>query len=112
MTQIPSTDVAHVPDPLPAELPVLDVREPHEWEAGHIDGAVHVPLGELSDRLGEVPTARPLLVTCKAGGRSAKAVEFLTAQGYDAVNLDGGMLAWEQAARPMVSETAEDPRVV
>ncbi len=112
MTQIPSTDVAHVPDPVPAELPVLDVREPHEWEAGHIDGAVHVPLGELSDRLGEVPSGRQLLVTCKAGGRSAKAVEFLVAQGYDAVNLDGGMLDWAQAGRPMVSETGGDPEVV
>ena len=112
MTQIPTTDVAHVPDPLPAELPVLDVREPHEWEAGHIEGALHVPLGDLSDRLGEVPSGRQVLVTCRVGGRSAKAVEHLVSQGYDAVNLDGGMLAWEQAARPMVSETGHDPRVV
>ncbi len=112
MNPIPSTDVAHVPDPVPAELAVLDVREPHEWEAGHIEAAVHVPLGELSDRLGEVPSGQQLLVTCKVGGRSARAVQFLVAQGYDAVNLDGGMLDWAQAGRPMVSETGGDPEVV
>lgn len=111
MTQIPTTTVPGVPDPLPQGLGVLDVREQDEWDHGHIDGAVHVPLSELPGRLDEVPTEQTLVV-CKAGGRSAQAVGWLVQQGRDAVNLDGGMLDWEAAARPMISESGEAPRVV
>ena len=108
---VPTVAISGVPDPLPEGLAVLDVREPVEWAHGHIEGAVHIPLGELTDRLDEVPEAQPLVV-CKVGGRSAYAVAWLTQQGRDAVNLDGGMLDWEAAGRPMVSETQGPPRVV
>lgn len=111
MTQIPTVTVDGVPDPLPEELVVLDVREPVEWEHGHIDGALHIPLHTLPARLPELPAGQTLVV-CKIGGRSAQAVQWLQQQGYDAVNLAGGMLDWEGAGRPMVSETGRPPHVV
>jgi rhodanese-related sulfurtransferase len=108
---VPTVAVTGVPDPLPAGLTVLDVREGFEWDAGHIDGAVHVPLGELSDRLAEVPDGK-VLVVCKVGGRSGQATAWLSQQGLDVVNLDGGMLDWEAAGRAMVSESGAPPQVV
>jgi rhodanese-related sulfurtransferase len=108
---VPTVEISGVPDPLPAGLPVLDVREPAEWERGHIEGAVHIPLGELPARLGEVPPDQTLVV-CRIGARSAQAVAWLGRQGYDVVNLAGGMHAWQDAGRPMVSETGGPPQVV
>lgn len=100
---IPTTDVSGVPEPIPADLVVLDVREDHEWSAGHIDGAIHIPLGQLQARVGELDPQARTLVVCHVGGRSARATAWLDAQGHDAVNLEGGMDAWEQAGRPVVS---------
>lgn len=111
MHQIPTVTVDGVPHPLPEGLVVLDVREPVEWAHGHIDGAVHIPLMQLPQRLAELPDGQTLVV-CKIGGRSAQAVGYLTQQGIDAVNLDGGMLEWAGAGRPMVSETGRPPHVV
>ncbi|WP_203337805.1 rhodanese-like domain-containing protein [Nocardioides limicola] len=111
MTAIPTVAIDGVPTPLPDGLTVLDVREPEEWVAGHIDGALHIPLGQLPERLAEVPASQTLVV-CKVGGRSARAVAWLQAQGCDAVNLDGGMLDWESAGRPMVSELGQPPMVI
>ena len=111
MPEIPTVTVDGVPDPLPPDLPLLDVREQEEWDAGHVEGALHVPLSLLPLRLADVPSGQ-VLVTCKVGGRSAQAVGYLAQQGYDVVNLDGGMLAWEAAGRPMVSENGRAPEVV
>ena len=111
MTQIPTVAIGGVPDPLPDALTVLDVREQVEWDHGHIEGAVHVPLMDLPQRLAELPSGQTLVV-CKVGGRSAQATGYLAQQGYDVVNLDGGMLDWEAAGRPMVSETGQPPQVV
>ncbi len=108
---IPTVDVAGVPDPLPDGLVVLDVREPVEWQHGHIEGAVHVPLSLLPLRVAELPAAQTLVV-CTVGARSAQAVMWLQQQGHDAVNLAGGMLDWAAAGRPMVSETGAPPQVV
>ena len=108
---VPTVAISGVPDPLPEGLAVLDVREPVEWVHGHIEGAMHIPLSELAGRLDEVPVEQTLVV-CKVGGRSARAVMWLQGQGRDAVNLDGGMLDWEAAGRPMVSETGQPPQVV
>ena len=109
--QVPTVAITGVPDPLPAQLPVLDVREPVEWQYGHIEGALHIPLSELMQRVDEVPSTQTLVV-CKVGGRSAQAVAWLNQQGRETVNLDGGMLEWEAAGRPMVSETDGPPQVV
>ncbi|NYD43856.1 rhodanese-like domain-containing protein [Nocardioides panaciterrulae] len=111
MHQIPTVSVDGVPDPLPPGLVVLDVREPVEWEHGHIDGALHIPLMQLPQRFSELPEGQALVV-CKIGGRSAQAVGYLVQQGIDAVNLDGGMIGWAEAGRAMVSETGQRPHVV
>ena len=111
MNTVPTAAVAGVPDPLPDELSVLDVREAFEWEHGHIEGAIHIPLMDLPERLDEVSGGQTLVV-CKVGSRSAHAAAYLLEQGYDVVNLDGGMLDWSAAGRRMVSETGGPPQVV
>ena len=108
---IPSTTVDALPDPLPEGWAVLDVREPEEWAHGHIEGAVHVPLMQLPQRRDEVPDGR-VLVVCKIGGRSMQATHYLAQQGFDVVNLDGGMIDWAAAGRPMLSDTGRAPQVV
>lgn len=108
--QVPTVSIDGIPNPLPAGLVVLDVREQVEWDAGHIEGALHIPLSELGSRLDDVPHDQTLVV-CKVGGRSAQATAWLAHQGRDVVNLDGGMLDWEAAGRPMVSENGQPPQV-
>ena len=78
---------------------LLDVREPGEFAAGHIDGAVLLPLATLSAEYAKLPKDVPLVVYCRSGVRSAKAVAFLAAHGFArAVSLDGGYLAFAGAA--------------
>lgn len=110
MNGIPTVSIDQVPDPLPDGLTVIDVREPVEWAHGRIDGATHIPLGELMERVGEVPLEGQVLVVCKVGGRSAQATGFLVQSGVEAINLDGGMLEWAGAGRAMVSDLG-DPTV-
>jgi rhodanese-related sulfurtransferase len=111
MSGVPTVAISGVPDPLPDGLSVVDVREPVEWHHGHVEGAIHIPLGELTGRLDEVPEGQTLVV-CKVGARSARAVMWLSQQGRDVVNLDGGLLDWEAAGRPLVSESGQPPRIV
>jgi rhodanese-related sulfurtransferase len=99
--EIPAITVADVSDDLLAEVHVLDVREPDEWARGHIDGAQHIPLGELQARVAEVPNDRKVICVCAVGGRSGMATRFLGSEGRDAVNLDGGMFSWQAAGRPV-----------
>jgi rhodanese-related sulfurtransferase len=105
---VPSVEPAGVP----VDARILDVREPDEWDAGHIDGALHIPLADLPGRVGELPADEDLVVVCRTGGRSGRATAWLVQNGYDAVNLDGGMGAWAAAGRPMVSETGDAPTVL
>ncbi|MFI8290416.1 rhodanese-like domain-containing protein [Streptomyces sp. ms191] len=101
---LPSVDVASVP----ADALVLDVREDDEWAAGHVEDALHVPMSDFVARFGEVTEAvadgRRAYVMCRVGGRSAQVTQYLVQQGIDAVNVDGGMLAWDGAGRPMVAD--------
>ncbi|MFC3300903.1 rhodanese-like domain-containing protein [Arthrobacter agilis] len=97
---------------VPGDARVLDVREDYEWEAGHIDGAVHIPLDQLPERFGELDPDEDLHVICRAGGRSQRAAEWLESHGYTAINVSGGMGAWLEAGRPMVSETGSEPAVL
>jgi len=100
---VPTAEIDAIPDTIPADLVVLDVREPHEWAAGHIEGAVHIPLGDIPARVGELDPSVRTLVVCHLGGRSARATQWLHAQGHDVTNIAGGMEAWEAAGRPTVS---------
>ncbi|MFI9580742.1 rhodanese-like domain-containing protein [Streptomyces sp. NPDC052236] len=101
---LPTVDVAAVP----SDGLVLDVREDDEWAAGHVEGALHVPMSDFVARFGEVTEAlgdgRRAYVMCRVGGRSAQVTQYLVQQGIEAVNVDGGMLAWDGAGRPMVAD--------
>jgi rhodanese-related sulfurtransferase len=97
---------------LPDDAVMVDVREPDEWERGHAPGAIHIPLADLPARVGELPEVDGALpVMCRSGNRSGRAVQWLVAQGYDVVNAEGGMLAWQAAGKPMVTETEAEPSV-
>lgn len=82
-----------------AAVQVVDVREDWEWARGHIAGAMHIPLVQLPDRLGELDAARDVAFICHLGGRSAQATRLGLARGLaGAVNVAGGMDAWEARA--------------
>ena len=87
------------------EFQLLDVREAHEWEICNLEelGAFRIPMGDLPDHLHELDEDRPVVVHCRSGGRSARAVELLRKAGYDAVNLEGGVLAWAEEVDPEMS---------
>lgn len=80
---------------------VLDVRQPDEFRGGHIGGAHLIPLNELPARLNEIPQDRPVLCVCRSGSRSSAAMGQLRRAGCDALNLRGGMLAWQMAGFPV-----------
>jgi len=73
---------------------IVDVREQHEWNSGHIYGATHIPLGELPERVHELDQAKETILVCHSGVRSAMACEFLAESGYKVINMLGGMLHW------------------
>ncbi len=82
----------------------IDVREDNEWNEHHIDGAIHIPLGQLPNRLAELETYKDssVVTQCRSGKRSAKALELLKAAGFTKVyNMDGGIQAWEKAGLPL-----------
>jgi len=80
---------------------LVDVREPDEYEEVRAEGAILVPLGDVVDRVGELPRNRPLLLICRSGARSLRAAEFLASRGYDVANVAGGTLSWVDAALPV-----------
>lgn len=79
------------------EAAIIDVREPAEVAAGKIPGAVNIPLGLLEFRMNELDKAQKYIMVCRSGGRSSQATNFLEHQGYNVINMDGGMMAWEGA---------------
>jgi rhodanese-related sulfurtransferase len=83
---------------------LVDVRADHEWDAGRISGAAHVPLPELPQRLGEIDKDRPVVVYCRGGNRSSMATEALTDAGYDAVKLSEGIVGWSDDDLPLEPE--------
>jgi rhodanese-related sulfurtransferase len=85
---------------------VVDVREPGEWDAGRIEGTVHIPLGDLGQRRESIDRARPVIFHCRVGGRSMMAAEAFRAAGYDAYSMAGGIQLWDDQRRPMVPEGA------
>jgi rhodanese-related sulfurtransferase len=92
-------------DELPADARILDVREQFEWDEGHIAGAVHVPMNEVPNRVTYQPDLispdERVYVVCAVGGRSGQVTAWLVRNGYDAVNVAGGMHAWADAGRPI-----------
>lgn len=90
---------------------LLDVREDDEWTAGYAPGARHIPLGQLGARTAEIPQDQVVYVICRSGGRSARAAQALSAAGWDAINVAGGMQDWAAAGRPMATDSGAEPFV-
>ena len=80
---------------------VVDVRQQAEWKTGHIRGAVHIPLTQLSQRLAGLPRDKTIVTVCRSGHRSGIAARTLTRAGHDVLNLRGGMNAWARAGLPL-----------
>ncbi|MGO1055830.1 rhodanese-like domain-containing protein [Crossiella sp. CA198] len=97
---------------VPQDAYLLDVREDDEWAAGHAEGAKHIPMGEVVTRLEELPNDGLVHVICRAGGRSARVTAYLNSNGWDAINVDGGMQLWQAAGRPLVGESGAEPTVI
>jgi rhodanese-related sulfurtransferase len=83
---------------------LVDVRADHEWEAGHIPGALHVRLEDLAQRTGELDRERPVILYCRGGTRSSMATEALGDSGFDAAKLTEGIVGWEQEGLEMEPE--------
>jgi len=87
---------------------LLDVREVDEWQAGHAPEATHVPMNEVPENhAGRLPRDNRIVVMCRAGARSQRVAQFLQQEGYDVVNVDGGMNAWFSSGRPVVTDDGE-----
>ncbi|MHB8379791.1 MAG: rhodanese-like domain-containing protein [Acidimicrobiales bacterium] len=86
---------------------LLDVREESEWDAGHAPMASLIPLAELPDHLDELPRDRLIVCTCRSGGRSLRAATYLQENGFDVVNLSGGMMAWFGEDLPFESDSGD-----
>jgi rhodanese-related sulfurtransferase len=94
-------------DELAAELArgarLIDVREPGEYDSGHVPGAVLIPLGDVPDNIERFRGEGPAYLICRTGGRSMRACEYLAGFGIDAVNVAGGTLAWELSGREVAT---------
>lgn len=101
---VSQVSVADVPVAFDDSAVLLDVREDDEWQRGHADGALHIPMGDVPARIGELDTDAALYVVCHAGGRSLRVAQYLARNGYEPINVDGGMLAWASAGRPVVTD--------
>jgi hydroxyacylglutathione hydrolase len=104
LAKVPQMNSGELSEKLESANPpvVLDVRERDEWEAGHIAGAVHIPLGQLTDRVAELERDRPLVLHCQSSGRSSIAASVLRAQGFNnVVNLSDGFTGWQRRGLPV-----------
>jgi rhodanese-related sulfurtransferase len=84
------------------EVVLIDVREPEEYAAGHIPDVTLMPMGEVPERLNDIPTDKTVIAYCRSGNRSGQVMQFLQQHGYENVhNMEGGIIAWEQAGLPV-----------
>ena len=100
---VPEVDVDELAEVRAAGAPVIDVREPDEYETVHVPGAVLIPLGDVMARVHEVPRDEPVYVLCATGNRSARAVQWYRTQGIDARNVAGGTQAWVDSGKPGIT---------
>lgn len=108
----PAIDIHKLPDTVDVatvkalqgrdDVLVIDVREQTEYDAGHIANVTLIPMGQIPNRLAEIPKDKPVIVTCRSGNRSQQVTDFLRQQGYTNVhNMQGGIVAWQQAGYPV-----------
>jgi rhodanese-related sulfurtransferase len=105
------TDVHGVHERL-ADIQLVDCRELYEWEAGRVEGAVHLPLNSIMAGAGsDLDRDRPIAVICRSGNRSELAAMMLQARGFEAYNVAGGMEAWEAEGLPFTAGDGSPGRV-
>lgn len=109
---VPGIGVMEARELLAGDAEMLDVRDEHEWRAGHSPHSVHVPLDGISVASNVLSRVHPLGVVSRSGRRAAEAVVHLRAAGCDAVRLEGGLHAWRDSGGELVSDTGRPPRVV
>ena len=94
------------------QIQLVDVREPYEWEAGRVDGAVHIPVNAImSGAGGDLDKDKPVAVICRTGNRSELATMMLQARGFEAYNLEGGIEAWAREGLPYSAPDGSPGRV-
>ncbi|MBO0679807.1 rhodanese-like domain-containing protein [Mycolicibacterium sp. S2-37] len=108
---VPQVAVSELPSAFDGAKVLLDVREPDEWLRGHAPDATHVPMGEVPARVGDLETDTEYFVVCHGGGRSQRVAAYLVRNGYRAANVSGGMLAWAEAGRPVVTDGGDQGSV-
>ncbi|GAA3707675.1 hypothetical protein GCM10022238_23480 [Gordonia hankookensis] len=108
MGDIRQVPVTELPDDFTDEVDrvLLDVREDDEWAAGHVRGAVHIPLGDVPARIDEIDLDADLLVVCHSSGRSMRVLQYLAQLGYEGSCVRGGMLAWVENEKPVEAGSA------
>jgi rhodanese-related sulfurtransferase len=96
-------DPARVAEWMSADSPpqVIDVREPHEREAGHIDATRHIELVKLTGEAASIDRERPVVFYCRVGARSGMAAQAFRASGYEAYSMSGGLVRWADEGRPL-----------
>jgi rhodanese-related sulfurtransferase len=95
-----------------AEVQIVDVREPFEWEAGRIEDSQHIPLNRLmGGPTPDIDAACPIVCVCRSGNRSELASVMLRARGFDAYNMQGGLEAWDQSGLPLATPDGRPGRV-
>jgi rhodanese-related sulfurtransferase len=99
-------------DLIDAGAVVIDVREKEEWSAGHAPQALLIPMSQVEARVNAIPPGRPAVIVCRSGGRSNTIAQLLSSLGMNAVNLAGGMRAWEQAGLPVVTDAGDPGRII
>ena len=108
----PEVDVANLPDTVDVatvnallnndDVLLIDVREQWEYDEGHLPGITLIPMGDVPNRLSEIPTDKEVILTCRSGNRSGQVTDFLRQQGYTNVhNMEGGIVAWQAAGFPV-----------
>ncbi len=102
--EVGEAQITDVPATFDQSVVLLDVREDDEWQRGHAEGAQHIPMGDVPARIGEIDMDATLYVVCHAGGRSQRVAQYLARNGYEPINVAGGMLAWTEAGRTVVTD--------
>ena len=102
-------DVAQVATALEHGSVVIDVREAREYAAGHVPGALNLPMSRLAARLDELDRAAPVYVICGSGNRSGAMTDLLVAQGFDAIDVRGGTSAWADSGRAVETGRSTPP---
>lgn len=108
---VPTAAVSEVPAPPYTDAVLLDIREDDEWADGHAPDALHIAMNDVPARMDEIDIDAVVYVVCRSGGRSMRVVPYLNQNGFDAVNVAGGMVAWQKSGRPLVADDGRAAKI-